>query len=78
MENCVNEDAFFAWYDSISLVPAGNRMGLLREVYSQYAETGESVFVLPANKTRSGAEESYAYTIEDLGKCGASTVFMYF
>ena len=78
MDNYVNEEAFFAWYDSVSLIPAGNRMQLLNEVYHQYAETGESVFSLPANKTRSGVEESYTYTVEDVGKCGASTVFMYF
>ncbi len=74
----VNEEAFFTWYDSVALAKSYNRSILLNDVYQQYAETKDSVFVLPADMTSTGKEESYSYRIEDIGKCGASTVFMYF
>ncbi len=78
MFNCVNEEAFFSWYSSVCASKKINRSAVLNDLYQGYCETKQSVFTLPASRTVSGKDESYPYRIDDIGKCGASTVFIYF
>ncbi len=78
MTHYVNQEAFLAWYKSVSRAERVNEAALLNEVFDQYAATGKSRFVLPASKTRSGQPESYDYRFEDLGRCGGSNYFITF
>ncbi len=78
MNHFVNEAAFFAWYRSVAKKKQFNSMELLNDVVHQYLETERKEYVVPAEKTESGKEESYPFNIDDIGRCGASTVFVYF
>lgn len=78
MTTYVNEKAFFEWYREASGKEIADKGSLLEKVRRQYLETGSSRFLLPASETRSGQEKSYTFRYEDVGCCGASTVFIYF
>ena len=78
MVNYVNEEAFFAWYASVSKEAHFDKGQLLSEVFSQYCLTRSQEFRLPGTATRSGESESYPYRFEQVGCCGASTTFIYF
>ena len=78
MANYVNEEKFFGWYESVSKNGIKNREELLNEAVSIFSNTGKAVYVLPADKTVSGKEERYTYKVENLGCCGASTIYVYF
>ena len=78
MASYVNEDAFFAWYDESAGEPRLSRPALLEELARQFRETRRQEYVLPPERTRSGREERYPFRYENVGCCGASTVFYYF
>lgn len=78
MFNYVNEDKFFEWYVSVSKREITNKSELLNEVVSQAGSVGERIFTLPGSKTISGNDESYKYKVENIGCCGASTIYIYF
>lgn len=77
MHNYVNEDALFLWYEEKTGQKA-NKKALLQEVAGQYMKSRKAEFVLGADKTLSGAEERYAFRFENIGCCGASTMYFYF
>ena len=78
MTNYINEEKFFAWYSEKALSPAANKAKLLNEVFQQYLKTRKQEFVLPADKTKSGENEVYPISFENIGCCGASTYYIYF
>lgn len=78
MVNYVNQEAFFDWYASASRAGLTDKAALLGELFSRYCQTGEERFTLPAAQTKSGQEESFPFRFENVGCCGASTVFIYF
>lgn len=78
MCNYVNEDAFFAWYDSIIADKAYNRDAVLSEVFELFITEKKNDFEIPAGKTVTGKPESYRFRAENIGCCGASTMFIYF
>jgi len=78
MTNYVNEAAFFAWYDEVAAEPEQSRPALLEDVARQYRETRQAEYVLPSAQTRTGREERYPLRYENVGCCGASTVFYCF
>lgn len=77
MYNYVNEEKFFAWYESVAKDKT-DRKALLANVAKQYMARRKAVYVLPAEKTLSGKEESYPFRFENIGCCGASTIYFYF
>lgn len=77
MINYVNEEKFLAWYREKAKAPV-ERDKILSEVYANYCDTRSEVFRLPAAQSVSGAEESYGFTVDNIGCCGASTIFVYF
>ena len=78
MTNYVNEAALFAWYDEVAADPRPDRAAMLEDVARQHRETRQAEFVLPPERTRTGREERYPFRYENVGCCGASTVFYYF
>ena len=76
--NYVNEDRFVAWYASVAKEPRLSSATLLADVFRQYISTRTSEYVVPAEKTISGHEESYPFRFENIGACGASTNYIYF
>lgn len=78
MTNYVNEAAFFAWYDRVAAEPRPGRAALLEDLARKYRESRREEYILPPEKTRSGREERYPFRYENVGCCGASTVFFYF
>lgn len=78
MVNYVNQDDFFRWYNSVSLEKIQNKSAILEDVHKGYCDTHSEVYVIPAEKTVSGKDEQYAFKYDDIGCCGASTVYIYF
>ena len=76
MYNYVNEEKFIAWYKSAAKAPLGDKAALA-ELAKRYMATRMPVFVLAAEESKSGAEESYEYRFENIGCCGASTLYFY-
>jgi len=76
MYNYVNEDRFFAWYGE-KTGRAPDRKALLAELAKQYMKSRKGEFVLSGDKTLSGCEERYAFSFENVGCCGASTIYFY-
>ena len=76
MYNYVNEDRFFDWYRE-KTGRAPDRKALLAELAKQYMKSRKGEFVLPADRTLSGEQELYAFTFENVGCCGASTMYFY-
>ena len=77
MTSYVNEDAFFAWYEASAREPRLGRAALLDDLARQYRNTRREEYVLSPAQTRSGREERYPFRYENVGCCGASTVFFY-
>ncbi len=78
MANYVNEERFLKWYEENYSGTPAVRNELLEDALAVFVNTGEARYILPPEKTRSGKEESYTYRVENLGCCGASTIFVYF
>ena len=78
MTNYVGQEKFFQWYDSITNDHDYDKNAVLAEVMTQYARARKGVFIVPAAKTRTGQEEEYEFSFENVGCCGASTFFVYF
>ena len=78
MTNYVNEDAFFAWYEETAAEPRLSRPALLEDLVRRHRETQRQEYVLPPQKTVCGREARYPFRYENVGCCGASTVFYYF
>ena len=76
MFNYVNEDAFFAWYEEKTGRKADEK-ALLAELAKQYMATRRGEFVLSGEKCLDGAEARYPFRFENLGCCGASTMYFY-
>jgi len=76
MYNYVNEESLFLWYEEKTGQKA-NKKTLLQELSRQYMATRKGEFVLGPDKTLSGKEERYAFTFENIGCCGASTMYFY-
>ncbi len=76
--NYVNEAEFIAWYRRTAKPPQLSPEALLADVFRYYVETKDSAYVLPADRTVTGREESYPFRCETIGACGACTPFMYF
>ena len=76
MYNYVNEDAFFAWYEEKTGIKP-NKKALLQELGKQYMATRKGEFVLGGDKSLSGNEEIYPFRFENIGCCGASTMYFY-
>ena len=76
--NYVNEDAFFAWYKAAAKRESLAGPALLADVVSQMNITGRQEYILPPSETKSGREERYSYRFENIGCCGASTMYIYF
>lgn len=76
MYNYINEDAFFAWYQEKTGGTA-DKKALLAELAKQYMASRRGEFVLSGEKTLSGTEERYPFRFENVGCCGASTMYFY-
>ena len=74
MYNYVNEDAFFAWYEEKTGVKP-DKKALLARLAKDYMSTRRAEFVLPAENCLSGVEERYPFRFENVGCCGASTIY---
>ena len=78
MVTYVNEETFLNWYLTHCLSPDGNTGRVLNEVYMGYCSSGIQKYVIPAQSSVSGEEESYPFRFEDKGCCGSSIPFIYF
>ena len=78
MFNYVNEEKFFDWYTSVSKTGIGNKSALLAELVSEAGGPGEKTYTVPAAGSVTGRDESYTYKVDNLGCCGASTIYIYF
>ncbi len=76
MYNYVNEDALFAWYEE-KTGRKPDKKALLADLAKQYMSTRRSEFILPAEACLNGSEEVYPFRFENLGCCGASTMYFY-
>lgn len=77
MYNYINVEKLFVWYDSVAK-NAQSHDKLLAELTEQYMNTRRSTYVISAGKTVSCKEESYPFRFENIGCCGASTMFFCF
>jgi len=78
MFNYVNEEKFYSWYESVSKEPLLNKSALMNELVQNAAGPGNPVYTIPASKTTTGRDESYEYKVDNIGCCGASTIYIYF
>ena len=76
--NYVNEEAFFAWYKSAAKRETLTGPALFADVVRRMNATVTQEYVLPPSETKSGREERYPYRFENIGCCGASTMYIYF
>lgn len=76
MYNYLNEEAFFAWYEE-KTGQKPDKKALLDSLAKQYMATRRGEFILPAEKCLSACEEVYPFRFENLGCCGASTMYFY-
>ena len=77
MINYVNEDKFLRWYRAKAKAPAPDAE-VLAGLYADFCETGKKVFSLAAKDTVTGKAAEYRYDVDNVGCCGASTVYVYF
>ena len=75
--NTVGEEKFLAWYRK-NAKKALSAEKALQRVYDSYFEDASEVFTLRAEETKSGEEAHYEFRAEDIGCCGASTLYFYF
>ena len=76
MYNYVNEEAFVAWYEETT-GRKPNKKALLQELSRQYIKSRKGEFVLPAGECLSGEAQCYSFSFENIGCCGASTIYFY-
>ena len=77
MPNYVGSEKFMEWYRATAREPLKEAQVLAR-LYAADCDTRVASFVLSPEETVSGREESYPFRVENLGCCGASTMFVYF
>ncbi len=77
MFNYVNEEKFLAWYRSAAKAPLADKEVLDLAAKKCLSER-RGHFVIPAGESLSGREESYDFRYENIGCCGASTIYFYF
>ena len=75
--NTVGEEKFLAWYRANAKKPLRAEQALQR-VHDSYFADADEVFRLAAAETKSGEEASYEFRVENIGCCGASTLYFYF
>ena len=75
--NTVGEEKFMDWYRKTAKKPLREEQALQR-VHDGYFETGDEVFVLHGDETKNGEEAQYPFRVENIGCCGASTLYFYF
>jgi len=75
--NTVGEEKFLAWYKANAKKPLSIDR-VLKLVYDCYFETGSEVFALSPSETKSGEAADYPFRAENIGCCGASTLYFYF
>lgn len=75
--NTVGEEKFLAWYRKNAKKALAPEAALRRVRDSWFADRSNT-FVLCAEESKSGAEERYDFRVEDIGCCGASTLYFYF
>ena len=75
--NTVGEEKFLVWYRANAKKPLSAEKALQR-VYDSYFEDAGEVFTLPAAETKSGEEARCEFRVENIGCCGASTLYFYF
>ena len=75
--NTVGEEKFLTWYrkNAKKALPAAKA---LQRVHDSYAADASEVFTLRAEETKSGEEARYEFRAENIGCCGASTLYFYF
>ena len=78
MANYVNQEKFIDWYRSVSKKELRNEMELLEKVFNDFCTTKKETFTIPAEESNTGKDETYTFRGENLGCCGASTMFVYF
>ena len=78
MINYVNDDVFWNWYKENAKELYMTKKDLLDDVFKNYCDTKKEVYTLSSDITKSGNEESYAFKFDDIGCCGASTIYIYF
>ncbi len=76
MFNYVNEDAFLSWYRGKAASPLPDAKAL-EALARGYLKTRVGEFVIPAEESKSGTEERYPFRFENIGCCGASTLYFY-
>ena len=78
MINYVNDDIFWKWYKENSKELKMTKKELLDSVFKFYCDTKSELYTLSPDETSSGKEETYSFKFEDIGCCGASTIYIYF
>lgn len=78
MINYVNDDVFWNWYKENVKELSMTKKTLLDDVFKSYCDTKKESYVLSPDVTVSGKEEAYSFKFEDIGCCGASTIYIYF
>lgn len=77
MCNYVGIEKFMEWYRRTAKAPL-SQAEVLSRLYSDYCQTRKGEFELGPGETVSGKAESYPFSFENIGCCGASTVYIYF
>ena len=77
MVQYVNEQTLLDRYAALTGSPCPNPASLLQQAYALGCR-GVRQLTLPAAKTLSGREERIPFTFENVGCCGASTIFIRF
>ena len=77
MVNYVNEERFLRWYRAHAKVPAPDAEVLSR-LYADYCAEHRSEFRLEAPDTLDGKSAHYRFRVDNIGCCGASTIYVYF
>lgn len=78
MFNYVNDEKFYGWYESVSKERIVNKSALMNELVRNADGPGYAIYTIPASKTVTGKDESYRYKVENIGCCGATTIYIYF
>ena len=78
MANYINQEKFIDWYRSVSKKELRNEQELLEKVLNDFCATRKEKFTVPASESKTGKDETYKFRGENLGCCGASTMFVYF
>ena len=77
MVNYVNEAAFLRWYREKAKDPAPDTEVLSR-LYADYCDDHKGVYRLGPGDTLDGKSAEYRFRVDNIGCCGASTIYIYF